>query len=68
MTRPPTWRRSTHSASANTCVELASAADRVLVRSSNRLADGVLSFTPDELAAFVAGCKAGEFDDLQGLG
>lgn len=59
-----TWRKSSYSGSSGTCVEIADATDGVLVRNSTRPDDVTLAFTREELAAFVAGCKAGEFDDL----
>lgn len=58
------WRKSSFSGSSGTCVEIAEAADGVMVRNSTRPDDVTLAFTRAELAAFVAGCKAGEFDDL----
>jgi hypothetical protein len=63
------WRRSSFSggggAGGGNCVEVASLADgTVAVRNSNRPGDGVVSFTRAEIAAWVRGCKAGEFDDL----
>jgi hypothetical protein len=58
------WRKSSHSHSDN-CVEVAEVAGgTVLVRNSNRPAAGTIEFTRGEMAAWVAGCKAGEFDDL----
>ena len=59
-----TWRKSSFSGSSGTCVEIADAVDGVMVRNSTRPDDVTLAFTRAELAAFVAGCKAGEFDDL----
>jgi Domain of unknown function (DUF397) len=47
-----------------TCVEVASAADAVLVRNSNHPQAGAVAFTRAEFAAWVKGCKAGEFDNL----
>lgn len=46
------------------CVEVdrTSAAPDVLVRDSKDLSIPALRFTADEWRAFVAGCKAGEFD------
>ena len=59
-----TWRKSSFTGSSGTCVEIADVADGVIVRNSTRPDDVTLAFTRAELAAFVAGCKAGEFDDL----
>jgi hypothetical protein len=59
----PKWRKSSFTDNG-TCVEVAEVGDRVLVRNSNRPDDGTLTFTHAELAAWLKGCKAGEFDDL----
>ena len=71
MTKTPnheiTWRKSSFSGSSGTCVEIADIDNGVLVRNSTRPDDVTLAFTRAELAAFVAGCKAGEFDDLHEL-
>lgn len=79
----PTWRKSSHSASNGTCVELAewrkasfsnqgdecvelAQADDVIAVRDSKLGDDspILEFTRAELRAFMAGVKAGEFDDL----
>jgi hypothetical protein len=59
-----TWRKSTYSAPANACVELATAGADVLLRDSKHPEHGHLTFTRAELAAFVAAASAGELDDL----
>ncbi|MEM8924902.1 MAG: DUF397 domain-containing protein [Actinomycetota bacterium] len=59
------WRKSSYSGSnGGSCVEVADAGDAVLVRNSKRPDEGTIAFAPAELAAWVYGCKAGEFDDL----
>jgi hypothetical protein len=59
------WRISSHSGASSSCVALAPLGDgRVAVRNSNHPDDGLVVFTRAELAAFVAGVKDGEFDDL----
>lgn len=59
------WRRSSFTGKAGTCVELAELADgTVAIRNSNRPEAGYLTFTRTEIAAWITGCKAGEFDDL----
>lgn len=60
-----TWRKSSYSGANGNCVEIAETGDAILVRNSNRPGDGAIEFTRAELAAWIAGAKAGEFDDLQ---
>lgn len=60
----PEWRKSSFSSSNSDCVEIASTGDGVMIRNSNDLAQGTMTFTRAELAAFIAGAKACEFDDL----
>ena len=64
MSHPTHWRKSSYSAPANDCVELADAGEAILVRDSKHPAGGHLSFSRSELAAFIAGCRAAELDDL----
>ena len=59
------WRKSSFSGTSGTCVEIANTGDGVVVRNSNHVELGTLPFTRAELTAFIAGCKAGEFDDIQ---
>ena len=60
-----TWRKSSFSDNGR-CVELGQLdGDVVGVRDSKLgAASPVLEFNRDELSAFIAGAKAGEFDDL----
>ena len=60
----PTWRKSSFSSGQQSCVEVADTASAIWVRDSKHPDDGHLAFTRSELAAFIAGVKAGEFDDL----
>jgi hypothetical protein len=63
----PRWRKSTFSGAESNCVEVAAGLgdeDRIAVRNSNNPEAGTLSFTRAEMAAWINGCKAGEFDDL----
>lgn len=60
-----TWRKSTISNPSGTCVELAVLADGgVAVRNSRFPGGPHLTYTRAEIAAFVRGVQAGEFDDL----
>lgn len=62
------WRKSSFSGgegSGDACVEVAPLPDgRIAVRNSKSPEAGVVFFTRAEMAAYVAGVKAGEFDDL----
>jgi hypothetical protein len=59
------WRKSTYSGQNGSCVELATTADGIAMRDSKLGEDSpILHFTRRELAAFLAGARAGEFDDL----
>jgi len=57
------WRKSTYSANGSTCVEVAlNLPEIVVIRDSKDPGGPVLSFGPEEWAAFIAGAKSGEFD------
>ena len=59
------WRKSTVSNPQGNCVELAVLADGgVRVRNSRFPGGPHLTYTHAEMAAFVRGVQAGEFDDL----
>ncbi len=60
------WRKSSFSGANGDCVELADTGSLIAVRHSKVPESGVLLYSRAELRAFVAGCKAGEFDDLVG--
>jgi hypothetical protein len=61
------WRKSVHSGAQGNCVEVAAlAGDGVAMRNSRDPHGPALIYTRAELAAFVAGAKDGEFDDLLG--
>ena len=64
--QPLTWRKSSFTGpNGGTCVEIAETNTGVLVRNSNHPDAGTITFTRSELAAWINGCKAGEFDDLR---
>jgi hypothetical protein len=64
---PGTWRKSSYSWQVN-CVEVRPAGDGGVQFRDSRDPDGpVLDFTAAEWEAFLAGAKAGEFDDLGAL-
>jgi hypothetical protein len=61
------WRKSRHSNPSGNCVELASLGNGAIAIRNSRHVDGpALVYTVAEVAAFVAGAKDGEFDDLVG--
>jgi hypothetical protein len=63
MTDPArTWRKSSYSTDTAQCVELSDAGAEILLRDSKNPDQGHFAFTRAEIAAFVAGVKAGEFD------
>jgi hypothetical protein len=57
------WRAPSFSAGGN-CFTVGEYGDLIAVRDSKDPEGGTLFFTRSEMAAFVAGVKAGEFDDL----
>ncbi len=60
-----TWRKSRHSGQLGNCVETAALdSGDVAMRNSRHPSGAALIFTRDEMTAFLAGAKDGEFDDL----
>ncbi|MBA2474197.1 MAG: DUF397 domain-containing protein [Pseudonocardiales bacterium] len=60
-----TWRKSRHSGQLGNCVETAALdSGDVAMRNSRHPSGPALIFTRDEMTAFLAGAKDGEFDDL----
>lgn len=59
------WRKSSYSNNGQ-CVELADLGDGTIGMRDDKLGDAspVLAFTRAEMATFLDGAKAGEFDDL----
>jgi hypothetical protein len=63
--RDITWRKSRHSNSQGTCVELAGLpGGDIAVRNSRHPDSPALIYSPAEIDAFIRGAKDGEFDDL----
>lgn len=61
------WRKSMHSGQLGNCLEVAGLDDgAVAVRNSRDPRGTALVFTAAEMAAFLAGAKDGEFDDIVG--
>jgi hypothetical protein len=59
------WRKSRASNPSGACVEVAELpGGEVAVRNSRHPCGPALIYTRGEIAAFLAGAKAGEFDDL----
>lgn len=59
------WRKSSFSNSKGNCAELAGVGGgQVAIRQNTDLAGPALVFDRGDLAAFAAGVKAGQFDDL----
>lgn len=61
------WRKSRHSNPSGNCVEIAELPDgSVAVRNSRFPAGPALVYTRAEFAAFLAGARDGEFDNMLG--
>lgn len=60
-----TWRKSRHSGQLGNCVEAAALDNGEVAIRNSRYPDGpVLIFSRDEMSAFLAGARDGEFDDF----
>ncbi|MCQ6553351.1 DUF397 domain-containing protein [Streptomyces sp. C10-9-1] len=61
------WIKSSHSNATGNCVELATLpGGRIAVRNSRDPEGPALVYTREEVAAFVAGARDGEFDSVVG--
>jgi hypothetical protein len=61
------WRKSRASNPSGNCVEVAAlAGGGIAVRNSRHPSGPALVYTRAEIAAFIAGIRNGEFDDLEG--
>lgn len=59
------WRKSARSGALGNCVEMAPLVSGEVAVRNSRFPDGpVLIYTRAEMAAFLAGAKDGEFDDV----
>lgn len=65
---PVLWQKSSYSNPSGNCVELAQLPGDggVAVRNSRDPQGPALIYTPAEIAAFILGARAGEFDHLAG--
>jgi hypothetical protein len=61
----PRWRKSTYSGPNGDCFEISDPwNETTAVRNSKHTAAGSLVFASSSMGAFIAACRAGEFDDL----
>ncbi|SFA75520.1 protein of unknown function [Amycolatopsis marina] len=59
------WRKSRHSGAVGNCVEVAPLPGGEIAMRNSRFPGGpALIYTREEIAAFLAGAKDGEFDDV----
>lgn len=59
------WRKSKYSGAMGNCVEVATLGSGEIAVRNSRFPEGpALVYTRDEIAAFLAGAKDGEFDDV----
>ena len=58
------WQKATASQPVGMCVEVAPYGDGVALRDSKNPEQGAFLYSREEFAAFVDGCRRGEFDHL----
>jgi Domain of unknown function (DUF397) len=58
------WRKAQLSTNNGSCIEVASAVDKIALRDSKDPDGPMLVYMPAEWTAFLDGAKKGEFDDL----
>jgi hypothetical protein len=64
---PAAWTKSSHSNATGNCVEVAALpGGRVALRNSRDPQGPALIYTREEIAAFVAGARSGDFDSVIG--
>ncbi|MEV7868837.1 DUF397 domain-containing protein [Streptomyces sp. NPDC088124] len=56
------WQKSSYSGTAANCVNVAAATDGTIRLRESEAPDTILTATPENLAAFIRGVKAGQFD------
>ncbi|MFF3751317.1 DUF397 domain-containing protein [Streptomyces sp. NPDC002018] len=56
-----TWQESSYCQAGNSCVGVRRDGGAILIRESEQ-PDEIIATTPEKLAAFILGVKAGEFD------
>lgn len=59
-----TWQKAAASLPGGNCIEVSPLAEGVALRDSKAPQDGALTYSKAEFAAFVDGCRRGEFDHL----
>lgn len=59
-----TWEKSPFSGGSDNCVEFGALGELIAMRDSKRPGQTPLVFTRSEIAAMIAGAKAGTFDHL----
>ncbi|PJE96722.1 DUF397 domain-containing protein [Streptomyces carminius] len=60
----PAWQKSSYSGTAANCIYIAAGDRRTVRMRESDDPSTVLTTTPEKLAAFIRGVKAGEFDHL----